>query len=75
LSLRAAFVLFLMACLLILLPIQSFSQTLTTGDITGYVQDATGAVVPGATVTVKSADTGEVRTTQSNEAGQYRFSC
>jgi len=51
-----------------------FGQTLTTGDVAGVVTDATGAVVPGASVTIKSSDTNEVRTVVSNESGQYRFS-
>jgi hypothetical protein len=49
------------------------AQTITTGDITGSVQDATGAVVPGATVEVKSLDTGAVRTQQVSQTGAYRF--
>ena len=51
-----------------------FGQTLTTGDVAGVITDATGAVVPGATVTIKSSDTNEVRTVVSSESGQYRFS-
>ncbi len=37
----------------------SYGQTVTTGDIAGTVKDATGAVVPGASITLKSSDTGE----------------
>jgi hypothetical protein len=73
-SLRFAFGLLLPAFLLILVPTSSFTQTLTTGDISGLVQDVSGAIVPGATVTVKSADTGEMRTAQSNDVGMYRLS-
>jgi hypothetical protein len=59
---------------LLLCALPAFTQTLTTGDIGGTVSDATGAVVPNSTVTLKSAATGDTRTAMSNSAGQYRFS-
>ncbi len=49
------------------------AQTMTTADVTGTVSDPSGAVVPGATVTIKSVDTNETRTTQTNGQGAYRF--
>ena len=52
----------------------AFSQTLTTGDVGGSVTDATGAIVPNATVTLKAVQTNETRTTVTNSGGQYRFS-
>ena len=48
-----------------------FAQTL--GTITGEVKDSTGAVVPGATVTVVNKATNATRTTQSNEVGLFDF--
>ena len=60
------------ALLLVAAPL-AFSQTITTGDVVGVVSDTTGAVVPGATVTLKSVDTGETRTATANGQGQYRF--
>ena len=51
----------------------SYGQNITTGDLTGTVKDATAAIVPGATVTLKSADTGETRTEQTDSTGAYRF--
>src|SRR5579885_1034419 len=48
-----------------------FSQTTTSQEISGLVQDSSGAVVPNATVTVKNTQTGLARTTQSNDAGLY----
>jgi hypothetical protein len=48
-------------------------QSLLTGDVAGLVADPTGAAVPGATVTLKSVDTGAVQTQASNSSGEYRF--
>ncbi len=45
----------------------------TTGTITGTVTDATGAVVPGVTVTLKSQDTSETRTYKTGPVGDYVF--
>jgi hypothetical protein len=58
-----------LTCLLLSVP--AFAQTL--GTITGEVKDATGAVVPGATVTVTNKATNATRTTQSNAVGLYDF--
>src|SRR5262245_23459318 len=46
---------------------------LPTGSILGTAKDATGAVIPGVEVTVRSTETGATRTTLSGEQGQYRF--
>jgi len=56
---------------LLLLSVPAFAQTL--GTITGEVKDSTGAVVPGATVTVVNKATNATRTTQSNAVGLYDF--
>jgi hypothetical protein len=45
-------------------------QSLLTGDVAGLVADPTGAAVPGATVTLKSVDTGAVQTQASNSSGE-----
>jgi hypothetical protein len=50
-----------------------FAQTITTGDITGTVKDLSGAIVPGAAVSLKSLGTGETRTDSTNSNGVYRF--
>ena len=46
-----------------------FAQTL--GTITGEVKDSTGALVPGATVTVINKATNATRPTSSNEVGLF----
>lgn len=43
----------------------------TTADITGRVLDQNGAIVPNATVTVRSIATGQTRASQTNENGDY----
>ena len=48
-----------------------FAQSL--GTITGEVRDATGGVVPGATVTVVNKATNATRTTSSNVVGLFDF--
>ena len=60
------------AMLSVVAPVSS-AQTMTSGDIAGVVSDSTGAVVPNATVSLKSAGTGETRVVQTNASGAYRF--
>ncbi len=52
----------------------SQAQSLTTGGVSGNITDASGAVIPNATVTLTSLDTGSVQTATSNGSGEYRFS-
>lgn len=63
----------LFAALLIVMEAQfsvvAFGQV--TGSISGTVTDPTGAVVPGARVTVKNVDTGVAFTTVTNSSGNY----
>jgi len=73
-GLRYAATACLFAALMMLLAPAGFSQTMTTGDIVGTVTDASGAVVPGAKVTARYADTNENHSVVTNSSGQYRFS-
>ena len=50
------------------------AQSLVTGDITGTVTDPSGAVVSGATVSLKSDANGSMRTATTGSNGTYRFS-
>ena len=47
---------------------------LPTATILGIVKDPTGAVIPGASITAKSVETGLTRTGVSAEDGSYRLS-
>src|SRR5262249_58916358 len=44
-----------------------------TGVVSGTVVDSTGQVVPGATVTLTSENTRDLRTQTSNERGDFSF--
>jgi Carboxypeptidase regulatory-like domain len=52
----------------------AFGQTNTTGDVAGIVSDSSGAIVPGAALSLTSLATGATRSTTSNSSGEYRFS-
>ena len=47
------------------------AQQLTTGTITGVVQDDQGLRMPGVTVEIRNEQTNDTRTTVSNEAGLF----
>jgi len=48
-------------------------QSLTLGGVAGRVTDPTGAVVPAATVELKSLDTGGTQVTATGADGAFRF--
>lgn len=56
---------------LVLLMTPSVSAQTSTGQISGTVADASGAMLPGVTVTVRNRDTGLTRTTVSSSGGLY----
>ncbi|HEY6374588.1 MAG TPA: carboxypeptidase regulatory-like domain-containing protein [Edaphobacter sp.] len=49
------------------------TQAQTTAQLTGVVQDATGAVVPGAQISLTDESTKLTRTVQANGQGLYSF--
>ena len=58
---------------IVVLSAEALGQGETTSAIVGQATDATGAVVPGATVTVTSHDTGSKRSAKTDEAGRFNF--
>jgi len=62
----------LILCVTALTALPSRAQTFR-GTILGTVTDPTGAVVPGAMVTIRNVDTGLVRTTETQADGSYRL--
>jgi hypothetical protein len=65
-------VLFVLAAL-ILIPSAAFGQARIEGQLSGTITDPSGAVVPGATITVTQPSTGFTRTVTSNDAGAFVF--
>jgi hypothetical protein len=51
----------------------TFAQPAQTGTLSGGIEDATGAMLPGVTVTITSQERGFSRSTVSDENGRYVF--
>src|ERR1019366_3235171 len=64
---------FLSVLVVMLLAIPLAAQ-LPTGTILGVVKDASGGVVPGATITATNVDNAQARTATSGSDGAFRFS-
>jgi carboxypeptidase family protein len=48
-------------------------QNVTSATLTGSIQDGSGAVVTGASVTAKNLETNQATMTSSDDEGRYRF--
>lgn len=57
----------------LLLAVQGWSQTISTAQLSGTVHDPSGAVVPGASVTIADASKGFSRSATSDGEGNYLF--
>ena len=64
---------FLFFPFLLLSPAINLHAQTAAGTITGTVTDASGAVVPAATVTIENPVSGLKRSAKTDAAGQYRF--
>jgi outer membrane receptor protein involved in Fe transport len=69
---RACAVVVSAACVLSFFTISAFGQAVN-GTLLGTLNDGSGAVVPGAQVTVTEVGIGIPRTTQTNASGNYVF--
>jgi hypothetical protein len=63
----------LTVCLVALMAVQLVAAQTSRGTFTGTVTDPSGAVVPGATVTLVNKATNLTREGATNQAGIYRF--
>ncbi len=70
---RAASFCIIFLALLFYAPGAVFGQGTDLGTIRGTVTDSTGAVIPGATVTVTDALTNTARETRTNSQGNYEM--
>jgi len=61
-----------LACVFVLSAAPVLAQN-RSATISGLIKDATGAVLPGATVTVRAVATNQARQTVSDERGRYAF--
>jgi len=61
------------ALFLALVPMRANAQGETTSAIVGQVSDASGASVPGATVTIHNVETGLQRTAATDDSGRFNF--
>ena len=69
---RLCWTLIAVALLLAFTAASGWAQS-TQGSILGIVKDSSGAIVPGASVTLTNTETGVVRTTRSTSSGEYQF--
>ena len=63
--------LILLVCAAVFLTVSGFGQA-TSGEITGNVKDASGALIPGVEVIVTNVGTGVARNTLSESSGVFR---
>ena len=70
---RGVLVLTVLLCMCAVTPTLLFSQATTSGTVTGAVSDPTGALVPGAEVTLVQQGTNATQTRTTDSAGRYLF--
>lgn len=71
LSCRKAHV--VLVALTTLFPLCGWSQVANTGSVQGTVADQTGAMIPGAVLTLSNVTTGSAATAQSDSSGVFSF--
>jgi Carboxypeptidase regulatory-like domain len=60
-------------CLMLSAGMDSFAQSITSGDVTGTITDPAGAAVPNASVSLTNVSTNVSQKSVSNADGTYRF--
>ena len=61
------------AALMLVAPMAAWGQAMVSGSIVGQVNDPSGAVVPGATVTITDTSTKIATATTTNKEGRFAF--
>jgi hypothetical protein len=64
---------FFISLLLLLAPVPCLMCQTSNGSIRGRVTDATGAIIPGATIELTSIERGTISKSATNDAGLYLF--
>ncbi len=72
-NMRRRGVVFFTLLIVLTLPVVLQAQTATSASVSGTVTDATGAVIPGATVEFVNLAVNTTVTRETNAAGQYTF--
>jgi hypothetical protein len=61
-------------CLVVLSPFASIAQqNVTSGSLSGRIEDSNGAIVSGANITATNVETSQRLTTSTDQEGRYRF--
>ncbi len=60
----------IVACVLIVISSMAWAQV-STGRVSGTVSEDTGALIPGAEITITNVDTGRTRSAVSDDEGRY----
>ena len=61
-------------CLVVLLPVASIAQqNVTSGSLSGRIEDSNGAIVSGANITATNIETAQKLITSTDQQGRYRF--
>jgi len=70
---RSPFLALVLAATVLAFPVRAAAQGETTSAIVGQITDATGAVIPGAGVTITSRENGLQRSLKSDNEGRFNF--
>ena len=64
---------FAMLAIVLWFVLPSYSQTISTGALTGVTLDLSGAVIPGVAIQITGGDKADTRTTVTDDQGRFGF--
>src|SRR5512147_1009034 len=73
-SMQETFLYSILLAFLLLFPTLTLNAQLPTATILGTVKDSSGAMMPGAKLTIRNEETGQTRSSVSANDGSCRFS-